>query len=175
MKKFIFLDIDGVLNTLQDSIIFDQKIKVFNAEGINKTCLHLVKFVCDHTGAKVVISSSWKVEGLAKITGIFEAHGWHPAPLIDITPNTPNGFRGDEIFKYLEKYGDEQVSYVIIDDSTDFHMVQPHVHVDPVLGFTGRDAIKAIDIIGCHENSKEMIEQLREEFFWRDNEAKNHA
>ena len=48
MSKIIFLDFDGVITTLKSNWAIDDK-KV-----------ELVKEICDITGAKIVISSSWR-------------------------------------------------------------------------------------------------------------------
>ena len=48
MSKIIFLDFDGVITTLKSKWTIDNE-KV-----------ELVKQICDATGAKIVISSSWR-------------------------------------------------------------------------------------------------------------------
>lgn len=53
--KVIFLDIDGVLN----SISYD-RVRTDEDGNIDKTRLVLVKELVDKTGAKIVLSSSWR-------------------------------------------------------------------------------------------------------------------
>lgn len=48
MNKIVFLDFDGVITTLKSNWTIDNE-KV-----------ELVKQICDATGAKIVISSSWR-------------------------------------------------------------------------------------------------------------------
>ena len=53
--KVVFLDIDGVLN----SVAFDRERT--NGQGnIDKTRLPLLKQILDETGALIVLSSSWR-------------------------------------------------------------------------------------------------------------------
>lgn len=53
--KIIFLDIDGVLN----SAVYDRQ-RTLSDGNIDKTRLVLVKELVDKTGAKIVLSSSWR-------------------------------------------------------------------------------------------------------------------
>ena len=55
--KIIFLDIDGVLN----SRIYDRKRNRDELTDIDETRLPLVKELVAATGAKIVLSSSWRV------------------------------------------------------------------------------------------------------------------
>ena len=54
MNKIIFLDFDGVITTYASKWEID-----------NEKCL-LVKKICDETGAKIVISSSWRYSTVEK-------------------------------------------------------------------------------------------------------------
>lgn len=48
MNKVVFLDFDGVVTTLKSNWTIDN------------SKVDLVKQICDATGAKIVISSSWR-------------------------------------------------------------------------------------------------------------------
>lgn len=48
MSKIIFLDFDGVITTVKSNW------------NLDKEKMELVKQICDATGAKIVISSSWR-------------------------------------------------------------------------------------------------------------------
>ena len=54
--KIIFLDIDGVLN----SRVYDRKRNWNEQTDIDETRLPLVKKIVDGTGAKIVLSSTWR-------------------------------------------------------------------------------------------------------------------
>lgn len=109
--KVIFLDVDGVLNSDE---YFD-KIKGLNIVGIENEVdvskIKLLKKAIQETGAKVVISSSWRykrngqyLEQLLIKNGIFPAK----------TPFLKNQ-RGLEIRQWLKEHPDIE-DFVIIDD-----------------------------------------------------------
>ena len=54
--KVIFLDIDGVLNSRR----YDAKRDKNGNTNIDETRLPLVKRIVDATGARIVLSSSWR-------------------------------------------------------------------------------------------------------------------
>lgn len=108
MRKIIFLDIDGVLN------LIPQGRDEFGA------CFHphLVenfKRVIEATGAEIVISSTWRMNGLQELQRMWEMRDL-PGKVIDVTP-VFNTDRGEEIAEWLRQ---NQVSnYCIIDDDSD--------------------------------------------------------
>ena len=63
--KVIFLDIDGVLNTHESATTLRESFVERGADlmGFNrfdKNCVARVNRITDETGAKIVISSSWR-------------------------------------------------------------------------------------------------------------------
>jgi hydroxymethylpyrimidine pyrophosphatase-like HAD family hydrolase len=68
--KLIFLDIDGVLVTTNSLIPSDK----YFGHTFDKNCVQNLIEILDATGAKVVISSSWR-EGrtLSQLQSIFKA------------------------------------------------------------------------------------------------------
>lgn len=158
--KIIFLDFDGVLNSIQQTVVL--KRESYDASGINRISLGLVRWVCEMTDAKIVISSTWRSQGLDWIVGVVEANGWRNPPIIGCTPRL-NGFRGDEVKEYLQHSGTHNTleSYVAIDDDSDFHPDQPLIKVDPVVGFTLYNAIDTIDILGVMEENIATVNGLR--------------
>ena len=109
--KIIFLDIDGVLNSDE---YFD-KIKNLNINGIENDIdvnkIVLLKKSLDETGAKVVLTSSWrytrKAQELKQLLLIYGI-------IVDCTPFIDNE-RGIEIKKWLQEHNDVQ-DFVILDD-----------------------------------------------------------
>ena len=147
--KIIFLDFDGVVNSVQRSIALKERLNAYSAEGIDPVALGLLKWVCSVTDAKIVISSLWRVRGIEWIKGVFAAHGWFSPPIVDITPRL-NTKRGEEIQAYiLNKMLIEP--YVIIDDDSDMlqHQLDNFVHTDSLVGFTIYDAMRCIEILGA--------------------------
>lgn len=135
MKKIIFLNFDGVLNTehYQNYLMYERKSRqdkhgvLFDPEAVRQ-----LKRIVDVTKADIVIESSWKYLGLAamqemwkerdlpgKVIGITDSSvsdNWLlTANLDDIDPAM--GHRnGMEIASWLADYTKNDVRYVIIDD-----------------------------------------------------------
>lgn len=109
--KVIFLDIDGVLNVhMQEP--HDQYGAIFHPQFVEN-----LKTVIDKTGAKIVISSSWRHDGLDKMQAMWKDRNL-PGEVIDITPYFNHySIRGLEIDKWNQEYKPE--NYVIIDDNSD--------------------------------------------------------
>ena len=122
--KVIFLDIDGVLNS-------EESAK--KGIHIDSNMVLRLKAIMEATGAKIVISSTWRIRTSIKtLEELFWATGLghHSRKIIDVTPQprrndmyagTDRGvIRGDEIAQWL-KENPEVEKYIIIDDDSDFH------------------------------------------------------
>jgi hypothetical protein len=156
MRKILFLDIDGVLNT--GSHLSQDKY----GDGFNpKAVANLAKIV-DATGADIVISSSWKFMGLSALEQMWLDRVL-PGKVIGTTPNIESDellltadldhmermpIRGTEIKEWLSHH--KQIShYVIIDDMYGMlpeqtsHFVMTH----PETGISEMDAEQAISIL----------------------------
>lgn len=118
--KIIFLDIDGVLN----SRAYDRKRNWNEQTDIDETRLPLVKKIVDETGAKIVLSSTWKAhwdkqteecdEDGIYINQTFAKFGLE---VYDKTPDLGIDFdRPDEIKAWLDGTRETIESFVIIDD-----------------------------------------------------------
>jgi hypothetical protein len=105
--KVIFLDIDGVLNCKNTSnprkfpYIVDPKL------------LNRLKRLLQRTGAKVVLSSTWRYDP----AGIFSAKHWG-IPFVDLIPDMPKKPRRDEILAWLKRHPNVE-RFVVIDDEDD--------------------------------------------------------
>lgn len=116
--KVIFLDIDGVLNIIPQGR--DQYGAVFHPHLVEN-----LKTVIDSTGAKIVISSTWRMSGLSVMQEMWSVRNL-PGEVIAVTPNhmwkTGSTLqRGKEIQEWLDLNPVE--NYVIIDDDDD---MEPH-------------------------------------------------
>lgn len=121
--KIIFLDIDGVVNCS------DTKERFHGLIGVESEKIKLVKQIVDATGAKLVLSSTWRMgwfyEGQSGwesgteewhyLRDAFAAQGLY---FLDYTPPHKNRHRGTEIQMWLDSAGEEWDvdSYVVIDD-----------------------------------------------------------
>ena len=164
MQRIIFLDFDGVLNTAgniarlraESKPLSDEFGYLFDAEAVAN-----LQAVIAQTGAGIVISSSWKFEGLARMRQLWQARRL-PGQLLDITPDylscvggidpsKPDTFvgKGNEIRAWLERHAAMDCRYVIFDDMPDVLASQrPNfIQINDECGITAADAQRAIEIL----------------------------
>ena len=164
MMKVIFLDIDGVLNT-QDwhSRMTKDTPRDEFGWAFDPVAVENLGHVVKETGASIVISSSWKFLGLAKLREMWKIRNL-PGIVLDITPNTVSDelllnanldemelgvCRGNEIKEWLSRHKGKVSNYVIIDDFDDM-LPEQEDHVvltNTLIGITDFDAEKAITIL----------------------------
>ena len=132
-RRIIFLDIDGVLNTMR----FMREAN--NPFVMNPASVALLRRVVEATGALIVISSSWRhgADWEERIHIVFANAGWDNPPIIGRTPEPDiNCGRGREIATWLES--NPANDFVIVDDEV-FDMLPEHrnhiVRCDGNLGF----------------------------------------
>ena len=139
--KVIFLDIDGVLNGWDLSeyvkyniwnIVPSKKIKDFirslsHYTDVDKKRVKRLGKICKETGAKVVLSSSWR-NGLLHCNGTRHYDSdenklfWnlidkYHIEVIDKTPRLRTSYkREDEIKAWISKHECEIENYIILDD-----------------------------------------------------------
>ena len=115
MKKVIFLDIDGVLNTsytkYRDDILDEFRLD-YLAKIVNKT------------RATIVLTSTWRYN-LSKSLFSFKAYNNSTKKLIEslkerglkisaLLPDTPNNRRAEDISEFIKKH--KVTNFVILDD-----------------------------------------------------------
>jgi hypothetical protein len=105
--KVIFLDIDGVLNC--NSTSNPRKFPYI----VDPKLLKRLKRLLERTGAKVVLSSTWRYDP----AGIFSAKHWG-IPFVDVIPDMPKKPRRDEILAWLKRHSKVD-RFVVIDDEDD--------------------------------------------------------
>lgn len=167
MRKVIFLDIDGVLNTGRWYSKMDRNTpKDKYGYAFDPNAVANLKKIIDETGAEIVISSSWKSFGLSELEEMWQDRVL-PGKLIGITPNTVSdemllnadldhmelfSIRGMEIKEWLSKKGISH--YVIIDDMDNMLQEQKShfVQTNPEVGITEENAVQAISILNHLQN-----------------------
>lgn len=129
--KVIFLDVDGVLNSEEDL-----RVRVENGtrQGllyaeVEDRPLALLKKLVDKSGAKIVVSSSWRIgcerSGRESIFGaglynkLVKRLADYDLEPFDITPSLSNKQRGDEIREWMQNCNEDIESFVILDDDND--------------------------------------------------------
>ena len=159
--KIIFLDFDGVISVADTHYSLSGKK------------MELVKRICDETGAKIIISSSWRHIDVPNTLRSIEESKAHRKNdpfiladyVIDITPRFYFKY-GDEsvyiprgveiqhtIYKYMYRYKDLGVdkitNYLILDDDSDMLLWHKDhfIKTDPYEGIVESDVEKAIEIL----------------------------
>lgn len=172
MKKYIFIDFDGVLNTERyhaavlnaGRMLYDAYGPIFDPEAVEN-----LRTVVDTAGAECVISSSWKLDGPKRMSALWKARKM-PGILAGCTPNAVVGMdilsmnlddsdtfaqlagNGCEVKKWLEENAPAEADsyrYVIFDDVPDSLPEQEakFIQVNPHVGITVEDAARAIIIL----------------------------
>lgn len=149
--KLIFLDVDGVLNHQGQHTGLDHRVDTPSGV-VSAGCVRLLNHITDETGAKLVLSSTWRkdsrfdaIESLKKggVTGEF----------IGTTGSGGDmSCRGGEIERWLRdnEFSHFYDNYIILDDDNDMLLSQAgnYLHVDPAVGLTHNTAYRAINKLG---------------------------
>lgn len=158
-NKIIFMDVDGVLNYTKWYVDDRNPGNLYGQEGdIDPECVRRIVNICKRTGAKIVLSSDWRID--KNSIGRLERAGFPEGLIFSQTPeliwtlfNSPTSTedysRSREINMWLTEHPDTY-NYVIIDDSEDFSDEQKRFHyicVDSDNGFTDKNMEDAIRIL----------------------------
>ena len=151
MNKFIFLDIDGVLNDDETTTSAP-----YGGTGLDDAHLIQLKHLVDTTSAKIILSSDWRYDSP---DWPFQPTGWKTVVEdwayltenlarfnLTISAIVPHRclLRGNEISMFLT--GKLPCQYVILDDLplTEFKNHLPHlIHTNPDVGLTWDDVWEA--------------------------------
>ena len=119
--KIIFLDIDGVLNSLEYMMESHEEVKQMSSKKeefykiqlmhIDDKKVKLLKKITDETSSYIVVTSAWKTLGVYPL--VKEDFINRGLPIIGETVDY-NANRGEGIKKYLKEYNIEE--YIILDD-----------------------------------------------------------
>lgn len=132
--KVVFLDVDGVLNNF--SLIHQNGFHYIDPDMVGR-----VSVIVRQTGAKIVLSSTWRLAGSDRKL-VDAALGGQGMFVHDSTPHL-GSYRSQEISDWLRNNpGVER--YAILDDDEDagFGMQESFFRTDPEVGIT--DAIVSL-------------------------------
>ena len=168
MKRVLFLDFDGVLNTGK----YQAELRAAGQSGwdefgplFDPDAVENLKMILDAVpDVLLVVNSSWKLEGLGHMRALWKArelpstiHGITP----DYVPDLVNidlekyeniallAGKGNEVKQWLSENDSNGYPYVILDDMPDFLPEQEEhlICVNPVTGITIKDAEMAIALL----------------------------
>lgn len=174
--RVIFLDIDGVMNSTEEMIaLYNQHGSSIDNTLPSPTKCKLLKQLVDETGAKVVLSSSWRLSlnAIQKLIDLFEPYNlvlsgftcheveskkFKNSPYEDIKPryqHTIGDFgtyiedRGAEIAAWLLDHPKVSNFVILDDEDSDIKAWFPNnlVKTDLQVGLTLDDCVKASNIL----------------------------
>lgn len=157
MRKILFLDFDGVLNSWQTAIMERENPRtldipveleslISNFDERNVWCLkYIVKNV---PGIEIVISSSWRKSfPLDDIRRSLAFFGLDSTVIAGVTPalRMSGITRGEEIRQWMEdNLHGEEVSFIILDDYSVGDFEDDFLKTDQMNGLVFSDAVRAI-------------------------------
>lgn len=162
--KILFLDFDGVLNSMQsrifwenikDQTAFEEQMKTYSggilemiAMEFCPICLsNMDELIRRNPDLKIVISSSWRMSrSVEELKELFKSE-LISSRMIDKTDSFSN-IRGEEIQKWLDEHP-EVTHYVIVDDDSTMTEQQKDnfVKTSPLHGFQYGDMLWAERIL----------------------------
>lgn len=139
MIKIIFLDIDGVLNCedtfIEQRVEYDKDREAYikklqdrnfmEDSDIDKKLVNELNKIIRATGAKIVVSSSWRIgRTVDELRHLLKRNGCI-GEVIDRTGRSSHGIRGLEIQEWLDNYTKCHIeNFIILDDDADME----HLH-----------------------------------------------
>lgn len=135
MIKVVFLDIDGVLNHGVGTGLHEDKVKLLNP-------------LAEH--AVFILSSNWRMSVPIPAMQQFLQERGFKGQLVGRTCILPKEARGVEIANFIEQYGDQIESWVILDDITQAmtpEQRQRHIHTTTKVGITEAQVQEALNLL----------------------------
>lgn len=140
--RIIFLDVDGVLNLMGSG----------RTTTLNKKRLHLLRLLVENTGAKIVVSSTWRID--PEYLGVLRRNlAYRGLTIYSKTPwytgSDWEHARGIEISIWMQRHKEYIQEFVILDDIDNFFPYQKHnlFLCDPQKGLTLEIVQSAIDFL----------------------------
>ena len=148
-KKIIFLDFDGIMETVFQLPLEDAMKVQYDKYGpmFDEECINNLRLIISATNAEIVVASSWKLNlSLKDLQGMWQSRRL-PGTVIDSTPNI-NFMNDTEIDSWLYQHEGEVDNYVILDDMSADNFSQPlqshFFHVNPSVGLNREIAEEVI-------------------------------
>jgi hypothetical protein len=160
MRKLLFLDVDGVLNSdafystknqakrmkeIQEKHPYMDRTRVYQVSCFDPIAVANLNKIIKETGCELIVSSSWRfttgLRELFKYVGI-------EAEISGITGICASRYRGDEIQEFLDQQTEPYV-YCILDDDGDMleWQLKNFIQTDWRVGLVESDVDKAIEIL----------------------------
>ena len=147
--RVIFLDVDGVINSGNNMSRNARLKRTCENMYFDPTCMNRLKKLVENTGAKIVLSSTWRLpdertRSMAHLENLKERLALYGLCILDSTPALTSD-RNQEVNEWLQSHP-EVVQYIILDDVNDNFQgdnLRRLVLTDEIVGLTDQDAAKA--------------------------------
>lgn len=162
MINYLFLDIDGVLNS-ERTLFAYKKFTLATHAKVNNTLdtkfeplfdpisVKLLQSAQQLCNFKIVISSSWRIIlSVQEFHLLFDRYNWDTRDIIVGKTGNCNNIRGQQIENWLNDHASMPYNYVIIDDSDDMlpKQMSNFVKTDISNGMSFDNYRKIIQIFG---------------------------
>ena len=158
--NYLFLDIDGVLNTGQHSnYLVDNGLCETDADGylFDPEAVKNLQYIIEETDAKIIITSTWRLDG--DMQALWRNRNL-AGEVVGVTPIIQRekaigkikiwyGHRGIEVEEWLSANATAPYKYAILDDEDDYLKTQSDhlILIDPMTGITKEVADKVIILL----------------------------
>ena len=158
--NYLFLDIDGVLNTGRYSnYLVENGLCETDADGnlFDPEAVKNLQTIIEETDAKIIITSTWRLDG--DMQALWRNRNL-AGEVIGVTPTIEKeraigkitiwyGQRGMEIEAWLQDNATFPFKYAILDDEDDYlpHQSEHLILTDPMTGITEDVAEKVISLL----------------------------
>lgn len=170
--KLLFLDIDGVLNSVQSNGMYHKFRKAgtipdhyrpFRSDEFCPISVsNLIDIIEKVEDLKIVISSTWRIgTPVEELQTLLENLGIPKGVVIDKTPILSGVERGNEIYDWLTENNHLKTKYAVLDDDSDMTMVWDcFFKTDNYVGLDYRVRQKVIDHLKDEDPVLPKKEQL---------------
>lgn len=143
MTKIIFLDFDGPMIPLRAYFLPKQTKPIVSM--FDPCAVSLLNKLIDESGAQIVISSTWGMQGRVEIKKVLRKNGIDPKHLHKdwITPRKFSSSRHHEVKWWLDDHPEVTHSVAIDDESLHYDLVPNAVKCDAYEGFSWRNYLEA--------------------------------
>ena len=127
--NIIFLDVDGVLNSLKHlKEEYQRNKRPYSGfeYPFDSDCLNNLKYLVDETNAYLVITSTWRKLDIGKSILLNELKKYGLDERVIGYTDVLNTKRGEEVKAYLSKLKDK-VNFIILDDDSDFEDLEEYL------------------------------------------------
>lgn len=127
--NIIFLDVDGVLNSLTHAKeLYLKNKRPYSGYDFpfDARCLNNLKYLVEETNSYIVITSSWRIHREGREILLFELKKYNLDTRVIGYTDVLHQRRGEEVKAYLNKL-DCDVNYIILDDDNDFDGLEEYL------------------------------------------------